>query len=50
MWKWTSKDGNSPARMPSAVSPVRNIPSEEPVQTVPTPQSVESFCPEVTHI
>jgi cytoskeletal protein CcmA (bactofilin family) len=50
MWKWTRKDENRPAPMPSAVSPVRSIPSEEPVQTVPTPQSVESFCPEVARI
>ena len=50
MWKWTRKDENRPAPMPSAVPPVRSIPSEESVQAVLALQSVESFCPDVTHI
>ena len=49
MWKWTPKDENRPDTR-SAPPPVHSAPSQEPVQTVPTPQSVESFCPEVTHI
>jgi cytoskeletal protein CcmA (bactofilin family) len=51
MWKWTRKDENKSAPpIPSAVSPVRNIPSQESAQTVPRLQSVESFGPDVTHI
>jgi cytoskeletal protein CcmA (bactofilin family) len=50
MWKWTRKDENKPAPIPSATPPVHSAPSQEPVHTVSTPQSVESFCPEATHI
>jgi cytoskeletal protein CcmA (bactofilin family) len=50
MWKWTRKDENRPAPIPSAVPPVRSIPSAESVQAVPGLQSVESFRPDVTHI
>ena len=49
MWKWTRKDENRLAPIPSAVPPVRSIPSEESVQAVPR-QLVESFRPDVTHI
>jgi cytoskeletal protein CcmA (bactofilin family) len=51
MWKWTRKDENKSAPpIPSAVSPVRSIPSQESVETVPRPQSVESLVTDVTHI
>jgi cytoskeletal protein CcmA (bactofilin family) len=50
MWKWTRKDENRPAPIPSAVLPVHSIPSEESVQAVPGLQSLESFRPDVTHI
>src|SRR5229473_4653922 len=50
MWKWTRKDENRLAPIPSAVPPVRSIPSEESVQAVPRLQLVESFRPDVTHI
>ena len=49
MWKWTPKDENKPETR-SALTPVHSVPPQEPVQPVPTSQSVESFCPEVTHI
>jgi len=50
MWKWTRKDENRLAPIPSAVPPVRSIPSEESVRAVPRLQLVESFRPDVTHI
>ena len=50
MWKWTRKDENRLAPIPSAVPPVRSIPSEESVQATPRLQSVESFRPDATHI
>src|SRR5258708_37620688 len=44
MWKWNRKDENKSApAIPSAVSPVRSIPSHESVQIAPTLQSVERF-------
>jgi cytoskeletal protein CcmA (bactofilin family) len=39
-----------PAPIPSAVPPVRSVPSEESVLAVLGLQSVESFRPDVTHI
>ena len=50
MWRWTRKDENRPVPIPSAVPPVRTIPSEESVQTVPRQQSVESLRTDVTRI
>jgi cytoskeletal protein CcmA (bactofilin family) len=50
MWKWTRKDENRPAPIPSAVPLVRSIPSEESVQAAPGLQSVDSFRPDVTRI
>jgi cytoskeletal protein CcmA (bactofilin family) len=51
MWKWTRKDENKSAPpIPSAVSPVRSIPSHESVQTVTRLQSVESLVTDVTYI
>ena len=50
MWKWTPKDENKPAPIPSTVPPVHSIPSEESVQTILGMQSVESFRSDVTHI
>jgi hypothetical protein len=51
MLKWTRKNENESAPpISSAVSPVRNIPSQESLQTVPRLQSVESFGSDVTHI
>jgi len=50
MWKWTQKDENRQAAMPSPVPPVRVIPSEESLQAVLGPQSVESSDPDVTRI
>jgi cytoskeletal protein CcmA (bactofilin family) len=48
MFKWNRKDENESAPpIPSAVSPVRNIPSQESLQTVPR---FESFGSDVTHI
>lgn len=49
MWKWTRKDENRPAPIPSAVPRVRSI-SAESVRAVPGLQSVESFRPDATHI
>ena len=50
MWKWTQKDENRQAAMPSPVPPVRIIPSEESLQEVLGLQSVESSDPDVTRI
>jgi len=47
MWKWTQKDENRQAAMPSPVPPLRIIPSEESLQAVLGLQSVESSDPDV---
>ncbi len=49
MWKWTRKDESKPGTR-SATPRVHSAPSQEPVHADPTPRSVESFCPEATHI
>lgn len=50
MWKWTRKDENKSPAIPTAVSPVRSIPSQESAQAVPRLPSVESLGPDGTHI